>query len=187
MKHHEILDMILDSRDATAGGGSASALAGAMAAGMAGMVARLSVGKEYGLADEQYLEIAEQADRLAADLCSGCSKDREAYLLIKDAYGLPKQTPEEKAVRSKAIRQAGIEAARVPMENAEKCAGVGRLCKLLSGKSNPNAASDLKAAEMLSATGLEGCILNIEVNLSLIKDEEVKAGFEKKARELRKA
>jgi len=50
----EILRKIIDSKDFTVGGGSAAALSGAMAAGLVGMVARLSVDKNYGLSSEKY-------------------------------------------------------------------------------------------------------------------------------------
>lgn len=184
MEHHEILDLILDSGDATVGGGSASALAGAMAAGLAGMVARLSIGKGFGLPDAGYQEIVASADALARDLRQGAVRDSSAYLLIKQAYALPKGTPEEKAARAEAIQQAGIAAATVPLENAGKCARVRQLCESLQGQSNPNAGSDLKVAGMLCRAGLEGCLDNIAANLPLIKDGAVRAGFEAQAARL---
>jgi formiminotetrahydrofolate cyclodeaminase len=178
MNYHQILDLILDSRDVTVGGGSASALAGAMAAGLAGMVARLSTGKEYGLTDEEYLTLAERADGLSRDLGDGAVRDSEAFLKIKQAYALPKGTPEEKAARGEAVQQAGIAAATVPLENARKCRLVTRACAELKGKSNPNTASDLQIAEQFSRAGMEGCLLNVFANLPLIKDQTIRAGFE---------
>jgi formiminotetrahydrofolate cyclodeaminase len=178
MNKHQILDLILDSRDVTVGGGSASALAGAMAAGLAGMVARLSTGKEYGLTDEQYLTLAERVDSLARDLGDGSVRDSEAYLQIKQAYALPKGTPEEKAARGDAIQRAGIAVATVPLENARKCRMVSQACAQLKGKSNPNTASDLQVAEQFSRAGMQGCLLNVFANLPLIKDSAIRAGFE---------
>jgi len=187
MDHHAILDLILDSRDVTVGGGSASALAGAMAAGLAGMVARLSTGKAYGLPDPRYLEIAGSAERLATELAAGAVRDSAAYLLIKQAYALPKGTPEEKAVRAEAIQRAGIAAAAVPLENAGRCAQVRDLCAALHGQSNPNTGSDLKVADMLCRAGLEGCLDNIAANLPLIKDGAIRSEFETQAANLRGA
>ena len=114
---YEVVEKIMDSRDVTVGGGSASAVAGAMAAGLVGMVSRLSVGKEYGLPDERYLEIAEELDELAVQLKEGAVEDTRSYLGIKAAFALPKATDEQKSARRAAIESAAIKAANVPLEN----------------------------------------------------------------------
>ena len=105
---YEVVEKIMDSRDVTVGGGSASAVAGAMAAGLVGMVSRLSVGKEYGLPDERYLEIAEELDELAVQLKEGAVEDTRSYLGIKAAFALPKATDEQKSARRAAIESAAI-------------------------------------------------------------------------------
>lgn len=172
MDCHRILDLILDSKDVTAGGGSASALSAAMAAGLAGMVARLSVaskGKEYGLPDAEYLGLADELDDLADRLKKGSAEDSEGYLGIKRAYALPKETEEEKAIRRTAIEDAGIAAASVPLKNAENAARVLEIVHRLNGRSNPNAESDLACGEMLAIMAIRGTLLNVEANLPLIK------------------
>lgn len=169
----EILDLIIDSNNFTVGGGSASALAGAMAAGLVGMVARLSLKKPVGLSEMEYKKIIKEADELALKLQEGAAKDTEAYLLIKNAYALKKETEEEKSIRAKAISDAGVAAASVPRDNALMCKRVNELACNLVDCSNPAASSDLACGIFLSDTGVEGCILNVEANLSLIKDEEI--------------
>lgn len=185
MDHLQILNKIIDSKDFTAGGGSASAIAGAMAAGMAAMVARLSINKDFGLTAEKYEEIAEEADKIAKELLRGSAEDNEAYLLIVNAYALPKSTEKEKAARREAVQSAGIKAASVPLENGKRCTRVYELCLILKGKSNTNATSDLAEAELLSYAGVIGCALNIDANLSLIKDEKIKSEFEKQSAKLK--
>ncbi len=167
----DVLELIIDSNDFTVGGGSASALAGAMAAGLAGMVASLSLKKPVGLLVSEYEKLIEEADDLAQKLQDGAKKDTEAYLLIKNAYALKKETDEEKGIRVKAISDAGIAAASVPRDNAIMCQRVYEIASVLVGCSNPAAASDLACAVFLSESGVKGCILNVEANLSLIKDE----------------
>lgn len=178
MSYNEVFDKIIDSKDVTVGGGSASAIAGAMAAGLIGMVSRLSTKKDYGLPAEKYLEAADELDQLAKDLLIGAEKDTQAFCLIKAAYALPKETEEEKLRRSSAIEKAGIAAAEAPKNNAFKCRRVYELGLLLNGKSNINAASDITIGINLSYLGIMGCVANIEANLSMIKDEKVRNEFE---------
>lgn len=173
----EILGKVIDSDDFTVGGGSASAIAGAMAAGMISMVAKLSMQKPVKLTAEEYENISAEADKLARELLEGAGKDTEAYCLIKDAYAMPKNTDDEKQLRTRAIREAGRVAAEVPRNNGYKCKRSNELALLLIGQSNPSCGSDLYSALYLSNAGVKGCILNIEANLSLIKDEKVLEGF----------
>lgn len=169
----EVLELILDSNNFTVGGGSSSALAGAMAAGLAGMVARLSLKKPVVLTVLDYEKLIGEADTLAKKLEEGARKDTEAYLLIKSAYALPKESEEQKQVRAKAISDAGVAAASVPRENALMCKQVYEIATTLLNRSNPAAYSDLASAVFLSRSGVKGCLLNIEANLSLIKDDAV--------------
>lgn len=167
----DVFNKVIDSDDFTVGGGSASALAGAMAAGMVSMVAKLSVAKPVTLTPEDYKSISEEADKLAQTLLTGSVKDTEAYCMIKDAYALPKSTDEEKEVRKKAVQDAAYQAAVVPMTNGYNDKRVYELACRLIGASNPNCVSDLMSAKFLSESGVKGCALNIEANLSMIKDE----------------
>lgn len=178
MSYIEVIDKIMDSRDATVGGGSASALSGAMAAGLIGMVARLSTKKDFGLNNERYITIAHELDILGKELLEGAEEDTKAYLLIKSAYSLPKNTEEEKEKRKHAIEDAGVKAATVPKDNAYKCKKVYDLGLELDGKSNPAAYSDLAIGINLAKLGITGCKMNIEANLPLIKDAKIKKDFE---------
>jgi methenyltetrahydrofolate cyclohydrolase len=171
MNYQEVIEKILDSKDVTIGGGSASSISAAMAAGLSGMVARLSVGKDYGLTDEQYIRIADELDELGKKLEAGSVADADAYMQIINAYKLPKATDEEKEARKVAIQAAGIAAATQPMDNAKLCLDVHKLCVSLKGVSNKNAESDLLIGIGLSALGIRGCVMNIKANLGIIKDE----------------
>jgi len=169
----DILGKIIDSNDFTVGGGSASAIAGAMASGMISMVSKLSMQKPVKLTVEEYEKISLESDELAKQLLEGAKNDTKAYCMIKDAYAMPKNTAEEKQVRTKAIREAGKVAAEVPRDNGYRCKRANELALLLIGQSNAAASSDLYSALYLSNAGVKGCILNIEANLSLIKDENI--------------
>jgi formiminotetrahydrofolate cyclodeaminase len=178
---------VLDPSDDQTGGGTASAVAGAMAAGLAGMVARLSIGRE-GLEPESYYrEIDAEAQVLTGSLMDGGGEDSEAFGAVMRAFTLPKCTDEEKATRSAAIQDAMVDATRVPLENAERCARVVGLVERLRDRSNPNASSDLEVAGTLARTALEGCLANVAINLESLKDEETAADLGARASALREA
>lgn len=179
MNYIDALNKIIDSRDFTVGGGSAAALAGAMSAGLIGMVARLSIKNEYGLPAEKYIYIADRLDEISKDLINGAVKDTEAFIKIKEAYAMPKETEGEKLTRSQAIQEAAIGAATVPLNNGKLCRAILDLYILMEGKSNPNASSDLEEGKLLLNAAILGCALNIEANLPLIKNEDVKLKFQK--------
>lgn len=164
------LELILNTHDVTVGGGSASAVSGAMAAGLIGMVARLSSKKDYGIDPEVHLEVAERCDLLAPALMSGSLDDMKAFAMIKAAFGLPKETDVEKATRAKAINDAAVQAALTPYENACKALEVLEMGRVIKNVSNPAAASDLLIGLQLAEIGVKGCIMNMEANMPLIKD-----------------
>jgi methenyltetrahydrofolate cyclohydrolase len=167
---YKALDLILDTQDVTVGGGSASAISAAMAAGLIGMVARLSTKKDYGLSAEAHLEVAERCDVLAPELMQGSLDDMAAFAMIKAAFGLPKETDDEKQTRAKTINDAAVQAALTPYENAKKALEVLELGRKIKNVSNPAAGSDLLIGLQLSEIGVKGCIMNMEANMPLIKD-----------------
>lgn len=184
MDYKDILDMILDAEDVTVGGGCSSALAGAMAAGLMGMVVKLSMKKDFGLSIEDLSHYDRELSELQKQLLQGTVNDREAYLAIVNAYKLPKETEEEKDLRKLAIEDAGVTAARAPKENALNCARVFEIGMILDGKTNPACDTDLQMGISLAELGREGAKMNIEVNLPLIKDPAKKLEFEEALQEL---
>jgi len=176
---------VIDPDDNATGGGTASAVAGAMAAGLVGMVARVSKGKPDLETDEFYDTIDTAAQDLTRALMQGGREDSEAFGAVMRSFTLPKCTDDEKAARTAAIRNAMVEATRVPLENAERCVRVLELAGRLSTKFNENAASDLACARSLACTGAEGCLENVEINLPGVKDYEARAEFEAQSNQLR--
>jgi formiminotetrahydrofolate cyclodeaminase len=87
---------VLDPVDNSTGGGTASALAGAMAAALVAMVARLSIGKEGLEAEAFYRELGAEAQVLSDELLDGGREDSQAFMDVRAAYKLPKQTDEQK-------------------------------------------------------------------------------------------
>jgi formiminotetrahydrofolate cyclodeaminase len=176
---------VVDAEDDQTGGGTAAAVAGAMAAGLAGMVARLSVGKDGMEPDPYYHEIDAEAQVLTGALLRGGREDSEAFGAVMRAFTLPKCTDAEVAARSAAIQEGMVGAAKVPLQNAERCASVIDLVSRLRGRSNRNAASDLEVAGALARTALVGCLANVAINVESIKDENTALALTNRADELR--
>ncbi len=181
-----VLARILDAGDATTGGGSAAALSGAMAAGLLGMVARLSVGKGLELGDERYEACLAEAEELRYALAEGAAADAAAYSLIVAAYALPKGTEAEVTARSAAVRDALIAAATVPRDNARRAARVLDLCRELSGRSNAAASSDLAVALELARVGVLGAAANVDVNVAGMDGVSAAEALLAEAEELRR-
>ncbi len=176
---------VLDPADNSTGGGSASAIAGSMAAALAAMVARLSLNGAGSETDDYYLPIAQAGAALVQTLLAGGTEDAQSFDAVMAAYRLPKATDAEKTARSAAIRSAMTYATRVPLRNAELCAEVLALVARLAGRSNPRALSDLQSAGYLARAGLLGCLANVEINLPGVKDEAAAAEIRARAERLR--
>jgi len=172
---------VLDPADNATGGGTASAVAGAMGAALVGMVARLSIGREGMEPEAYYREITAEAEALADALFAGGREDSEAFDGMRAAFRLRKDTEDEKSARSAAIQDATLHGARVPLANAERCVRVLELTDALQDRSNPNAASDLQCARLLAEAGLGGCLANVAINLGSIHDASIRAELESRA------
>ncbi len=163
--------------DIEIGGGLASAFAGYLAAELIMLITRLSSGRELGLSDERYSEMNAEAKTVGRELLDGAFEDIRAFGVIDAAYKLPKNTDEEKEIRKKAIEAGGVYAAEVPLRNAINCKKILLMAHELEGKSNPNCSSDLFCALGLAKMGVDGCVLNVEANLPIIKSQTDKDRF----------
>jgi methenyltetrahydrofolate cyclohydrolase len=161
---------VLDPADNSTGGGTASAIAGSMAAALVAMVARLSLGKHGLEPDIYYNDIIGEAEQLSRKLFDGAREDAESFHDIMTARRMPKGSDEEKSARGLAVQRATIRATETPLANTESCRRVIELVGKLEGHSNTNAASDLQCAGFLAHAGLKGCLANVAINLPCIRD-----------------
>lgn len=154
------------------GGGSISALNGAIAAALTEMVAHLTVGKKkYAEVEGQMRTIATEAALIRERLTAYIDKDSEAYDRVFAAFKLPKETEAEQAERSRVIQDATKEAALVPMQVAEEIGSVMESIIYVAHKGNRNAVTDACVAMMAARTCVLGALLNVRINLSSIHDE----------------
>jgi glutamate formiminotransferase / formiminotetrahydrofolate cyclodeaminase len=156
---------------ATPGGGSAAAATGAMAAGLASMVASMSRGKKAYLQYESQLsEAIARLGQLREELKSGIDADAESYNLVMKAYKTAKESSDGDAAISAALKHA----TSVPLGVAEKAVEVAEIATSLKPVTNPNMKSDLTTAIALAKAALEGALANVEINLDSLKKDSLK-------------
>ena len=163
----------LSSKSPEPGGGSAAALVATEAAALVGMVCYLTLGKEK-FADVQadIEDIRTQSEALRAELMRLLEEDTVAYAEASAAYKLPKDTDDEKAVRSEKV-QAGLrKATEVPFKIGEAALAVSRLSLPAAEKGNPGAVSDAGVAALFADAAVQAAAMNVRINLVSIKDEE---------------
>jgi len=154
------------------GGGSATALVGALGAALNCMVANFTVGKaNYAHVEDEIKGVLDECQKLRQELFVLMAADEEAYGKVAAAYKLPKETDEQKAERANAVQAALKSAAQVPLRVAQCCRRVLELAEPLVEKGNENLISDAGVAAQLAHAGLNASWLNVEINLRSIKDE----------------
>lgn len=164
------------------GGGSISALNGAIATALTEMVANLTIGKKkYADVEGQMKVIATEAALIRERLVRDIDRDSEAYNEVFAAFKLPKETEDEKSERAHTIQQATKQAALVPMEVAEEVASVMETIIYIAHKGNRNAVTDACVAMMTARTCVLGALLNVRINLSSIDDENFVVRMKTKA------
>ncbi len=169
------------------GGGSISALNGAIASALAEMVANLTIGKKkYAEVENEMKAIASEAGAIQKELVADVDRDSEAYNRVFAAFKLPKETEEEKAHRSAEIQRNTKFAAEVPMEVARRTSKLLPLIETVITKGNQNAITDGCVAMMCAKVAIVGALFNVRINLTSIKDADFVAEMTKEADELEK-
>jgi formiminotetrahydrofolate cyclodeaminase len=156
----------LASRAPVPGGGSASALSGALGAALVEMVCELTLGRpEYEEVDPVARQIGTAAGELRASLLTSAEEDAAAYLSVVAARRMPREDDEQRAARKAAIGEASVAATEVPLRIARLAADVLDLAAGIAPIGNRNAVSDAGVAALLSATAVRGASLNVTINL----------------------
>lgn len=153
------------------GGGSVSAYMGALGASLGTMVANLSSHKP-GWDDrwDEYAKWAERGMEIQEELLHLVDEDTEAFNRIMTAFGMPKKTDEEKALRSEAIQKATLFASEVPLETMKASARVFELCRQMVAEGNPNSVSDAGVGALAARAAVIGAGMNVKINAASLKD-----------------
>ncbi len=172
LKVNEFADLVASDAPAP-GGGSVAALYGAIGAALTAMVACLTQGrKKYAEYAEHAAEVQQQASALQAKLIDVMDRDTDAFMVVSEAFGMPKETDEQKAARSAAIQEGLKGCTRTPMEMMELCDETVTLAASLIGRFNDTSASDLGVALLSLKAGIQGAWLNVLINIGSLKDRE---------------
>jgi formiminotetrahydrofolate cyclodeaminase len=167
------VDLLAAFRSAapTPGGGSASALSGAIGAALLAMVGAMPKHRAASEEDVDRLQAAAtQSTRLSDRLAELIDRDAAAYDMVVAAYRLPKESPQDKLARAERIQQAVRGAIDVPLDVMRHCAEAIEAAAVVAAFGNPNAASDVGVALELLLAGERGARLNVEINLGSVKD-----------------
>ena len=166
----------LATSDPVPGGGSASALSGAMGAALIHMVVELTYGRPAAAGHEETLtEIRTAAVAWQSELLNLAELDASAYLAVVRARRLPRESELERNARDVQVGAAIREATRVPLATARAASEVLELARRLASIGNRNAVSDVGVAGLLAVAALRGAALNVQINLPFVAaDEELR-------------
>jgi len=163
------------------GGGSASALSGAMSAALASMVCRLTLGKDgYESVQSEIEHILEQTEQLRARFAELLQEDIAAYGRLVAAYRIPRATDAENIERAATIQKQLLGAATVPLEVVECGAKLTQLCQRIAEVGNTNVLSDIMAAVVLADASAGGATSMVRINLRSLKNTKLVGELEER-------
>ncbi|MDO4218503.1 MAG: cyclodeaminase/cyclohydrolase family protein [Synergistaceae bacterium] len=173
LKEQKINDFLetLSSSSPTPGGGSVSAIIGAVSSALISMVANLTVGKEkYKDSWAKMEDVLQEVTSLRSEFLALADSDIEAFNGFMAALRLPKETDLEKKLRAEAMEEASKKATLVPLQIVETCEKVSRLSLETAKFGNKMAATDAAIGAILAYAAAKSASYNVLINLPNIKD-----------------
>ncbi|MBR6405683.1 MAG: cyclodeaminase/cyclohydrolase family protein [Lachnospiraceae bacterium] len=163
----------LSSKSPVPGGGGASALAGAFGVSLGMMVASLTIGKKrYAAVEEEVIRLNQHLETLRDVFLRLADKDEEAFLPLSRGYAMPKETEEEKQIRSAYMENALYDAVLVPLSVMETALGAFESLLALARIGSKLAISDAGVAASFLQTAVTGAEMNVRINLRSMKEPE---------------
>ena len=148
------------------GGGSVSSYVGALGTSLGGMVANLSCNtRGWENKVDIFSEKAYEINQLREKLLSLVDEDANSFNSIMEAYKLPKDSEENKQIRSKAIKDATLYAAQIPLNIMVESYNSYEIIEFLAKDGNQNSLSDSGVACLCVHTAIHGAYLNVRINL----------------------
>ena len=169
---NQFLDEVASNSPAP-GGGSVSALAGSLGAALTSMVCRLTIGKKkYADVQSKMESVLKKSEDLRAKLTSVIDEDTVAFGKVMAAFGMAKESEDQKTQRNKAIQEATKTAILVPLKLMSLCEeGLG-LARIVAEKGNKNSLSDAGVSLLLLQAAANGAALNVRINLPGLEDQK---------------
>jgi len=169
------------------GGGSVSALSGALGGALLSMVCSLTVGKKgYENVWKAVKEMGENVQKLKDELIRLVDDDTEAFNGIITAIKLPKKTEEDKKKRDEAVEEATKRAILVPLRVMREGKKILELLKEAASICNVNAISDIAVGALEAETAVRGAGLNVDINIPNVRDEKFKKDVVNEREEIEK-
>lgn len=176
---------VLASKAPVPGGGGASALVGAIGMALGNMVGSLTTGKKkYSDVQGDITELMGRAERIQGELLDLVQADAEAFEPLSRAYGLPKETEEERARKAEVMERCLEDACSVPMQIMEKCCEAIDVTEDFAEKGTKIAISDAGVSAMMLRAALGGASLNVFINTKSMKNRERAAELNARAEEM---
>ena len=176
---------VLASKAPVPGGGGASALVGAIGMALGNMVGSLTTGKKkYADVQGDITELMGRAERIQGELLDLVQADAEAFVPLSRAYGLPKESEEERARKAEVMERCLEDACSVPMQIMEKCCEAIDVTEDFAEKGTKIAISDAGVSAMMLRAALGGASLNVFINTKSMKNRERAAELNARAEEM---
>lgn len=176
---------ILASKEPVPGGGGAAAYVAAIGMALGNMVGSLTLGKKkYADVQEDIVILKAKADALQADLLALVRRDAEAFEPLSKAYGMPKDTDEQKEEKARVMEAALQEACGVPLEIMYKCCEAIDLHEEFSAKGTAIAISDVGCGVVCCKAALMAASLNVFINTKIMEDRSLAEENNKKANDM---
>lgn len=155
------------------GGRRASALAGALGSALGQMVGNLTVGKKkYAAVEEEVRARMEELSRLSGEFLRLADRDEEVFKPLAEAYGLPKETKEEREYKDAVMEERLLAATMVPLEIMERAVQTMEILEILAEKGSVMAVSDVGVGIQFARTALLGGVMNVYINTKSMKDRQ---------------
>ena len=167
---------VLSTKEPVPGGGGASAYVGALGCALGMMVGNLTVGKKkYADVEADIIALNEKTAVLMKEMEELVSEDAKAFYPLSQAYGMPKETPEQIAEKERVLQGCLVDAAKVPLRIAKCAVDALVLVDEYAKKGSVIAISDAGVAAAFLKAALDGAKLNVMINTRLMKDEALRS------------
>ena len=171
---------VLSSKEPVPGGGGASAYVGALGMALGQMVGSLTVGKKkYADVEAEIIELNQKAEDLRHRLETLVERDAEVFYPLSQAYGMPKDTPEQQAKKEETLQAALVDATMVPLDIVRLAVEALDLVAVYAAKGSAIAVSDAGCAAAFLQASLQGAKLNVLINTRLMKNLTLKEEVER--------